>query len=144
MKPTEDNGILHVFDSDPEDNATLHRMRSTPKSGNLGNAFLNFPTTLSSPDETDTVYVVHEVRSSWAGVKRRVLGVFKSRDAAERLAADARLSIERFLKLYNGIHFDDEQCGGTLLHYWNAGNPMVILGFSVEVEESDLFRTTIP
>ena len=111
-------------------------MLATPKLGDLGHALLKIPTAFPMPRDSESVFVVHEVRSTWAGANRRVLGVFRSRDEAERKAAESRSVITRFLEHYNGVPHGRESCDGTMLEYWCAGNPLVIFGFGVKVEKT--------
>lgn len=146
MQPNDKAGVLKVFE-EPRDedyefdlskNEVYLKMKATPRFANLGQAFLKIPTAILPTTGARTIYVVHEVRSTWAGVNRRVLGVFRSRDEAERTADESRIAIARFLERYNGVPHGREKCGGTMLEYWCAGNPLVIVGFGVEVEEAKL------
>ena len=142
MKPLETPGVLEVFTEyhpDPEldlsKNEVYLKMKATPRSGDVGKAFLQIPTCVPVSPDGATAYVVHEVRSSHAGTKRRVLGVFRSRKDAEQKASEARAAINSFLKRYNAWEFGEEPNGGTMLTYYHLGNPLAIVGFAVYIEE---------
>jgi len=136
-------GVLHgLFDDDEPECKELDEMRkATPKAGDISDAFVNLPTELAAPDAR-TVYVVHEIRVIYGKTQRRVIGVHDSEQAAERQAEDVRHVLRRFLEQYNGRPFQDEMCGGTLVQYWHAGNPLRIVGFAVYVEAAKLQETS--
>jgi len=136
---TRKAGILDGFyDDDEQEVCWLDELRkATPKAGDIESAFVNLPTELVAPDAR-TVYVVHDIRVIYGKTQRRVIGVYDSKQAAERQAEDVRQSFRRFLVQYNGRPFQDEMCGGTLVQYWHAGNPLRIIGFAVNVEETRL------
>ena len=97
MKPLETPGVFEVFDEPPEEdhefdlskNEVYIKMKATPRSGDVGRAFLQIPTCVPASPDATTAYVVHEARFSYAGTKRRVLGVFRSRKDAEQKTAEA-------------------------------------------------------
>lgn len=146
MKPLETPNVLKVLDEPPEEdyefdlskNEVYLKMKATPRSGDVGKAFLQIPTCVPASPDTATSYVVHEVRSSHAGTKRRVLGVFRSRKNAEQKAAEARASINSFLRRYNAWEFGEESHGGTMLTYYHLGNPLAIVGYTVFIEEAPM------
>ena len=151
MKPLETPGVLEVFTEyhpDPEldlsKNEVYLKMKATPRSGDVGKAFLQVPTCVPASPDTATAYVVHEVRSSHAGTNRRVLGVFRSREDAEQKAAEARASINSFLRRYNAWEFGKETNGGTILTYYHLGNPLAIVGYAVYIEETPMTPCNLP
>jgi len=124
---------------DQEDSPLDQLIKATPRSKNIGNAFLNVPTEMPSSSVRGTVYVVNEVRSAYGRTKRRVVGVFGSRQEADWKASEIRQILVSFLERQHGRPMADEMSGGTMLQYWHAGNPLAIMGFAVYVEEAECF-----
>ena len=105
--------------------------------------FLHIPSYAIKQGTNRPAWVVEETRATIKGIMRRVIGAFGAKSDAESAATAAKSALRRYIESHDGYYIRAENCGGTMLDYYEIDNPPSVVGFAVSVHETR-FADTFP